>query len=296
MDHKHVGLLGATGLVGACILQQLATDQWRITAFTRKPVPPDRATGQIHWQQLHAAHTLHDQAQKGPSLWICAAPIWTLPEHFSLLCAQGAQRIVVLSSTSRLSKINSGNTYEQAIAQRLADAEQTFRRWADEQHIEWIILRPTLIYGMGSDKNISVIARFILRYRFFPLLGAAIGLRQPIHVKDVSTACILALKTLNIKNRTYNLTGGETLTYREMIRRIFSALTIKPRFIKIPRWLFQLTISVLNWLPQYRHWTPAMADRMNRDLVFDSIRIQQDLQFQPGPFILSDEDMPSKQN
>ncbi|SET23048.1 Nucleoside-diphosphate-sugar epimerase [Nitrosomonas marina] len=296
MDHRHVGLLGATSLVGTCILQQLACDQWRITAFTRKPVPPDRATGQIHWQQLNTANAKHAQSKKGPPLWICAAPIWTLPEHFSLLRTQGAQRIVVLSSTSRLSKINSNDAHEHAIAQRLADAEQALRRWADEQHIEWIILRPTLIYGMGSDKNISVIARFILRYRFFPLLGAAIGQRQPIHAKDVATACILALNTLNIKNRTYNLTGGETLTYREMIRRIFSALAIKPRFIKIPRWLFQLTISILNWLPQYRHWTPAMADRMNRNLVFDSIRIQQDLQFQPGPFILSDEDMPSRQN
>ena len=294
MKRNHVGLLGATSLVGSCILQQLVTEQWQITAFSRKPMESNRE--QINWVQLNQAGAKPVQNKYGPALWICVAPIWTLPEHFSLLLTHGAQRIVILSSTSRFSKTASSDSGEHAIAQRLADAEETIEIWAKEHDIEWIILRPTLIYGLGSDKNISEMARFIIRFGFFPLLGPADGLRQPIHAKDVATACILALNTLNIKNRTYNLTGGETLTYQEMINRIFSALNKKPRFIRIPRWLFQLTISVLNWLPRYRHWTAAMAERMNRNLVFDSINLQQDLRFQPGSFILSKADLPLEQN
>ncbi|MDR4515355.1 NAD-dependent epimerase/dehydratase family protein [Nitrosomonas sp.] len=294
MRHNHVGLLGATSLVGSCILQQLVSEQWQITAFSRKPMESNRK--QINWVQLNQTSAKPVQNKYGPALWICVAPIWTLPEHFSLLLTHGAQRIVILSSTSRFSKTASSDSGEQAIAQRLADAEETIEIWAKENGIEWIILRPTLIYGLGSDKNISEIARFIIRFGFFPLLGPANGLRQPIHAKDVATACILALNTLNIKNRTYNLTGGETLTYQEMINRVFSALNKKPHFIRIPRWLFQLTISVLNWLPRYRHWTTAMAERMNRNLVFDSINLQLDLRFQPGSFILSKADLPLEQN
>ena len=293
MNNKHIGLLGATSLVGECILNQLVSDQWRITAFSRQTRQQDHP--QINWIQLNVTSGKVQNNDK-IALWICAAPIWTLPEHFSLLLAWRAQRIVMLSSTSRFSKTESIDPDEQAIAQQLITAEKTVETWAAKHNIEWIILRPTLIYGLGRDKNISEIARFILRFGFFPLFGPAQGLRQPIHAKDVSTACILALNTLNIKNRTYNLTGGETLTYQEMINRIFSALNKKPRFIRIPRWLFQLTISVLNWLPRYRHWTAAMAERMNRNLVFDSINLQQDLRFQPGSFILSKADLPLEQN
>ncbi|SER26363.1 Nucleoside-diphosphate-sugar epimerase [Nitrosomonas sp. Nm51] len=290
MDDKHVGVLGATSLVGACILRQLVSEQWQISAFSRSPVQSNHE--QINWAQLNPMSARHDQNKHGPAMWICIAPIWTLPEHFPLLRTQGAQRIVVLSSTSRFSKAESSDTGEQGIAQRLAGAEKTIKIWAEEHGIEWIILRPTLIYGLGCDKNISEIARFILRFGFFPLLGSADGLRQPIHAKDVATACILALQTLNIKNRSYNLTGGETLTYQEMIDRVFSALNKRPRFIRIPRGLFQLTIPVLNRLPRYRHWTAAMAERMNRNLVFDSINLQQDLRFRPGSFILSKADLP----
>lgn len=88
----------------------------------------------------------------------------------------------------------------------------------------WVILRPTLIYGRGRDRNITVIARFIRRFGFFPVLGRATGLRQPVHAEDVALACHRALEAPAATNRAYNISGGETVTYREMVRRVFLAL------------------------------------------------------------------------
>ncbi len=290
MDKQAVGVLGATGLVGTCILRQLILGDYQIVAFSRKPAQHHHR--QIRWEALntnHGKHTHNELAQ-----WISAAPIWVLPEYFSLLLAYGVQRIIILSSTSRFGKETSDDPGEQSIVQRITAAENIIEIWAKKHGIEWIILRPTLVYGLGQDKNITEIARFILRFHCFPLLGPAQGLRQPIHAQDVSTACILALNTLNIRNCTYNLTGGETLTYRKMVQRIFSALNKKPLFIKIPRWIFQLAMPVLNRLPRYKHWTVAMADRMNQDLAFESLDIQRDLHFTPKPFNLLAEDLPTK--
>lgn len=294
MNNKHVGLLGATSLAGEYILKQFVLDQWKITAFSRQAKQQDHP--QINWIQLNDTYLKHVQKNNNIALWICTAPIWTLPEHFSLLLTRGAKRIVMLSSTSRFSKAGSTDLGEQSIAQQLISAEKKIEIWTVKHNIEWIILRPTLIYGLGRDKNISEIARFILRFGFFPLFGTAKGLRQPIHAKDVATACILALKTLNLKNCTYNLSGGETLTYCEMIKRIFSALNKTPRLIRVPLWLFQLAIPILRQFPRYRNWTVAMAKRMNQDLVFDCLKTQQDLHFSPGSFTLSKEDLPSIQN
>jgi nucleoside-diphosphate-sugar epimerase len=216
-----------------------------------------------------------------------------LPDYFGLLDAQGARRVVVLSSTSRFTKDDSSDPEEQAIALRLADAEARVQEWAKNRGVEWVILRPTLIYGWGRDKNIAEIARFIRRFGFFPLFGEANGLRQPIHAADVAGACVAALQTTGAANRAYNISGGETLTYRDMVGRIFTALGLRPRLLTVPLWTFRLALTVLHRLPRYRQWSTAMAERMNRDLVFDHSEAARDLAFEPRFFVLSAEDLPT---
>jgi nucleoside-diphosphate-sugar epimerase len=149
-----------------------------------------------------------------------------------------------------------------------------------------------LIYGYGQDKNVTEIARFIRRFGFFPVFGSAKGLRQPIHVEDVASACLSALSSLNLTGCSYNLTGGETLSYREMVKRVFEALKRRPRLLTVPLWFFQMAIGGLRWLPRYQHWTAAMAERMNQDLIFDSSDARRDLNFSSRPFELTVEDFP----
>ncbi len=164
---KRVGVLGASSLVGACILPKLADAGWLVTAFSRNAADQQPCKG-VTWQLLPLTQSA-DAADpavvsvQGTPYWICVAPIWVLPEYFSLLEAQGARRVVVLSSTSRFTKDNSSDAQEQAIALRLAEAEAQVQAWAQSRGVEWVVLRPTLIYGLGRDKNVSEIARFIRR-------------------------------------------------------------------------------------------------------------------------------------
>jgi nucleoside-diphosphate-sugar epimerase len=155
-----------------------------------------------------------------------------------------------------------------------------------------VILRPTLIYGRGRDKNLTEIVRFVRRFGFFPLLGLAGGLRQPVHAEDVAAACVSALTSPVAANRTYNLSGGETLPYREMVRRVFATVGKLPHLVMIPRCMFRLAVTALRLLPWYQHWTMEMAERMNRDLVFDHADATRDLGFSPRPFVLWREDLP----
>jgi len=236
-----VGVLGATSSVGACLLPMLTEAGWQVTAFSRSAV--EQSGDRVAWRRLapsspaplmeslviRSGHqTVTTQSPGLPragetsiSFWICVAPIWVLPDYFALLDAQGARRVVVVSSTSRFTKDDSSDPEEQAIALRLADAEARVREWAESRGVEWVILRPTLIYGLGRDKNIAEIARFIRRFGFFPLFGEASGLRQPIHVADVAGACLAALRAPCAANRAYNISGGETLTYRNMVLVFF---------------------------------------------------------------------------
>jgi uncharacterized protein YbjT (DUF2867 family) len=284
------GLLGASSFVGACLIQLLINGGRHPLAFSRK----ERADNQVAGVTWTTFSTISSARSKAPAIhdWLCAAPIWVLPEHFLMLEAYGARRVVALSSTSRFTKTDSSDTAEKAVAIRLADAEERVEACASSKDIEWVILRPTLIYGLGQDRNITEIGRFIRRFGFFPLLGDAMGLRQPVHVEDVAAACIAALSSPAAANCAYNISGGETLPYREIVSRVFAAQHRRPWLVTIPLAAFKLAIKVLRVLPGCRHWSAAMAERMNRDLVFDHSDAERDLGLTFRLFVIGPGDLP----
>ncbi len=281
-----VGILGASSLVGTSLLPLLVQSGYRAIAYSRKTVP--KLDNGVEWRPTSS---LMDSPKI--TMWISAAPIWVLPDYFKAMEASGVRRVVAVSSTSRVTKDGSSNYKEQAVSDRLADAEVQMQEWAQSRNVEWVILSPTMIYGRGLDKNISEIARFIRRFGFFPLFGKADGLRQPVHAHDVASACLAALQAPNAANRAYNLSGGEMLPYRDMVVRIFAALGRKPRLLTVPLPIFRVALAVLRCLPRYRHWSVTMAERMGRDLVFDHSAAKQDLAFEPRAFVLSAEDLPA---
>ncbi len=295
---RRVGVLGATSLVGACLLPQLAVAGWGVVAFSRKahPAASSAIRPAVQWRRLGAASNSGAQAdsmgEEAIPYWICLAPIWALPGYFEMLKQFGARRVVALSSTSVVTKESSLDAAERMLASRLADGELRFAEWSRTNGIEATILRSTLIYGLGRDKNISVIARFIRRFGFFPLLSTAQGLRQPVHAADVAAACVAVLRQPHVRQGAYDLSGGETLTYRDMVARVFAVMHKPARFVRVPAWVFRLTVASLRMLPQFRHCSPEMARRMNINLVFNHSDAARDLSFAPRPFILRPEDLP----
>lgn len=270
---KVVGVIGATSFAGQSVLERLRSSGRAAECFSRQTGGANRDVS-IPIQE-----------------WICVAPIWVLPEYFSTMKKRGARRVVAVSSTSRFTKMDSNDVAEKEVAEKLTQAETLFQDWARQNQVEWVILRPTLIYGNGLDRNISEIVRIVRKFGFFPLLGSARGLRQPLHVDDVADACVTALSSAPAANRAYEITGGETLEYREMVRRVFNALGRKARMPTIPRAAFRAAVHIVRLLPRYRGWTTAMADRMARDLVFDAADARRDLGFQPRKFELSEKDL-----
>lgn len=264
---RRIALLGAASPVGVVLSEMLTQSGWLVTPVSR--------------------HTkLHAGSDTIP-FWVSVAPIWVLPEYFSSFSVFGAKRIVALSSTSRWTKIDSVEGSERRTALRLADSEERLASWAAQSGTDWIVLRPTLIYGMGHDRNICEIVRFIRRFGFFPVLGKAAGLRQPIHVEDVAKACQLALETGAVANRAYDISGGEVLSYREMVTRVFATLHKRPRLLRVPRGVFGAAVRLARLLPRFQGLSIAMADRMNTDMVFDHREAASDLGFAPRAFSLT---------
>ena len=272
LGEKRLGLIGARSFVGERLTQLLKEEEYRAVSFSRRG-----GEGNISLAGPVANNV--DRIE----VWICLAPIWTLPEHFQLLEKYGIKRLVALSSTSRYTKIKSFSPACRDVAVQLKKGEERVLQWAVNKGVDAVILQPTLIYGWGKDKNVSQIARFIRRFGFFPLLGKGEGLRQPLHVDDLAEACLSTLKVTEVKRNKYILSGGEVVPYRTMVERIFIALDRKPRFVKCPLLIFSFAVRLAHIL-SFHGISTEMAVRMNKDQHFDHSDAAVDLGFRPRPF------------
>ena len=273
---KSIGLLGARSLVGKHLVPLLIEQEFSIHAITRSQ---QQQTSGVTWYNVHSITNWPKS-----SLWISMIPIWVLPSYFSALEKAGIQRLIAFSSTSRLVKIDSSDASERKLAETLAEAEEKISAWATKHNIKYTILRPTLIYDEGKDKNISMIASFIRKFGFFPVVGNGSGLRTPVYAGDLATAVMQILNLPDTKTPYYNLSGGESLTYNDMVARIFKAMHRNPRILHVPAMLLVYAIRCARILPRFKHWTTGIAVRMQKDQVFSSEDAIQDFAYNPRAF------------
>lgn len=273
---------GATSQIGVFLLPRLTRAGFQVDALSR--APPVQTDSGVDWQRVDLGALPSDWCPPEGATWFHLAGLPLLPPVLRHLAAARLGRIIAFGSTSRFTKQDSPVGAERATAAALARAEAEVTEWCERHRVPWTIFRPTLVYGCGRDQNVHAIRQFIRRYGFFPLPGPGNGLRQPVHADDLAAACVQAWRAPATHHRAYNLSGGETLRYRELVRAVFAREQRPARLVPVPLPLLKLGLRVARWLPRYRHATPAMADRMERDLCFDHADARRDFGYQPRTF------------
>lgn len=277
-------VLGGGSLVGRYLLPLLAAQGYRGYVVSRKPPEAEEATA-LHFAWLSAAQvqdaSWHLQEKAVIiSLW----PLWLLSPVMPQFL--GAAQLIALSSTSLFGKAGSLDRGERDLVQRIGRAEAQVRINSETFRIPYTILRPTLIYDGVQDQSITFIARIIRRFGFFLVAGEAAGLRQPIHAEDVATAIIRSIGNENAYNQSFNIIGGETITYFTMIRRISEAVGKNIRIIPCPKWILKGLIHLMRAL-DLTQLSPSLFDRMNQDLAYDGTAAEKALQLTPRGFLPS---------
>jgi nucleoside-diphosphate-sugar epimerase len=270
--------------VGDFLLPRLLAAGCRVIALSRADAPAAAVDGDgehLVWRKADLAASL--PARLEANLLIHLAPLWLLPDRLPEFAACGVDRLVALGSTSVYTKSKSADRAELLMAQRLAQAESSLADRSKALGMTWTVLRPTMIYGTGRDANIGAIATFIHRFGFFPVAGAAAGLRAPVHAEDVAGACLAALRVHAARNRAYDISGGEILTYRDMVTRVFAAMSLSPRLLTVPPALMQglAYAAALAGIPGIN---ADLVRRMNRDQAFAHDAAVRDLDYAPRGF------------
>lgn len=198
------------------------------------------------------------------------------------LISSSLKRVVVVTSTSIVTKIDSNVEAERQSLRRYADAEIRIAELCAQRGVAWTVLRPTLIYQEGRDANITRLANLIAKWGFIPLVGPGNGLRQPVHAQDVAIGAVAAAASPEAVNRTYAIPGGETLSYCEMVGRIFDGMQRSRRIVHLPPVLWPALFAFASrWLPNAN---VAMGLRMSTDMVFDGAIAHRDFGWNPRGF------------
>ena len=270
-------VIGGTGLVGGYIVEHLLRVDQRPFVLSRS----QRDTPGVDWFRgdLARPDTLKFPAY---ATLYCTADAVLLANALPQLFNPSLRRIVAFSSTSVITKQDSELAAERAAIKKLADAERRIAAACEQHNVGWTILRPTLIYAEGRDTNITPLSRLIRRFGFMPLVGGGPGLRQPVHAEDLAIGALAAASSRVAINKVYSLPGGETLTYREMIGRIFDGMRLPRRTISVPPSLWRAGFILAK--PLFPGANVAMGTRMMKDMTFDSTPAVRDFGWNPRAF------------
>jgi nucleoside-diphosphate-sugar epimerase len=252
---------------------------YEIECLTRGRKGPGAGSGP-RWTELDARAPGNWTPRRNAVIF-SLVPLWLLPPLLPSL--RPARQIVAFGSTSATVKATSRESGERKLAQDLQRAEQAVSETCRHMNVPWTLLRPTLVYGGGRDRNISAIAGIIRRLGFFPLAAPGRGLRQPVHADDLARAALSAVDNPAARDTDFDLPGGETLNYREMVERIFEALNRRPAILPLPEPVLAAAVGAANRLGLLGVTAEAVR-RINRDLTFDGAPAGARLDFAPRGF------------
>lgn len=125
----------------------------------------------------------------------------------------------------------------------------------------YVLLRPSLIYGSERDKNMFRLIKFISKYKFFLSFGNGDNTLQPVYYKDVSWSIYKSL-TIDKLEGEFNITGKECITYKKMLLIVFRKLNLKPRIINVPIWPSILIAKILETF--FNEKSPIRSEQIER--------------------------------
>lgn len=271
-------VFGGSGQIGAALLPRLHADGWQVLALSR--APREDAPG-VRW--LRGGFPQPPELPVEVDAVFSCGPLDAFAHWYAQAGIRSA-RVIAFGSTSVHVKHASSDAGERDVARRLRDAETLLFATAATRGAAVTVLRPTLVYGAGRDATLSRMAGLARRFGRFGLPRTATGRRQPVHVGDLAEAALAACDSAAASGRGYDLPGGETLGYVEMVRRVLASLSPSPRLHLLPMPLFRALLAMARAAGIARDLSGDAIARMRDDLVFDAMPAQHDFGYSPRAF------------
>ena len=116
--------------------------------------------------------------------------------------------------------------------------------------LPWTIFRPSLIFGVGDDFFGRVLKELVTTAPIVPQIGNGSFPFRPVSIEDVTKAFAEALVRPETIGQTYDLTGPEEFTFRQLLDAEQAALGQSKRVVPVPLALMDRLVPLMNLLPK----------------------------------------------
>ncbi|WP_131746328.1 NAD-dependent epimerase/dehydratase family protein [Frankia sp. Cppng1_Ct_nod] len=188
--------------------------------------------------------------------------------------AAGLQRAVFISTTAIFTTLPAQTKRIRTQAEALITGSG----------LAWTILRPTMIYGGTGDRNMARLLAILRRVPLLALPGGGGRLQQPVHVDDLASAVLEAVRRDAAIGRAYNIAGPEPLTFRKIVEDAGAAVGRRVVTVPLP---LRTTLAVARGYERLATRPRLRAEQIARlaeDKAFPIDDAATDLGFAPRPF------------
>jgi nucleoside-diphosphate-sugar epimerase len=167
--------------------------------------------------------------------------------------ASGVRRFVYLSSI----KVNGGATIHgrpftpsDSVTPRDSygiskhEAELGLREIARETGMQVVIIRPTIVYGMGAKGNFNSLVKLVASGLPIPLASIQ-NRRSLVGIDNLVDFIITCLEHPAAANETFLVSDGEDLSTPDLIRRMARAMNCPARLLPVPESVLMAAAAML---------------------------------------------------
>lgn len=186
--------------------------------------------------------------------------------------AAGVRHLIHVSSAS----VVYPNTTHYSRSKRQAEAIVTAC-----SAVQWTIVRPTLVYDGEGGLEFKLYADFVRRYPVVPLVAGGRAKKRPVHVANLLSGLLAMAGNPVTFGKTYNLSGGETVTLRELAELMLERRGRRKPMLPVPARLCAIAASLYGRLRQRPLLMEHTIAGLTQDADLDPTAAMQDLGYRP---------------
>lgn len=149
----------------------------------------------------------------------------------------GVKRIIYISS--RAASLDGGGYSRSKL-----EAEECIKK----SGLQWLILRPSEVYGQGAGDTINRLIKWVRGYPFVPVIGKGQARLSPVYIDDLVSAIERSILDVELQSETILLAGPEELTFDGLVDRIAEYFGVRRHKLHLPAGLVKFGATVLSGL------------------------------------------------
>ncbi len=296
---QRILVTGASGFIGRALVAYLAHCGHEVLAVSRAPatagsVPSARVPDYTDMARLtellrghdtvvHLAALAHRQLS-GDAETIAAAFATNVAGTRTVAAASaaaGVRRFILISSIGVNGQRTDARPFTEEDAPQPAEpyalsklqCELALREVVGQHSsMDFVIIRPPLVYGPGAPGNFGRLLRAVARRTLFPL-GGVTNQRSFLGLDNLLSLIERCTRHPGARNQVYLASDGEDVSTVEFIRRIGQALGTPARMLNIPLPLIRLPARLVG--------RGAQIERLVASLQVDSGKARRQLGWAP---------------